>query len=107
MRTTRSHRFGLMVIAAATAVGSCVGDSADVARRAVTQCAPQNAFSYAICVGDNMADVGQLWVGKGPSGPGSVGVNGNTAFVNRTEIQGDLVSYHDFHATTETTIAGN
>lgn len=109
MRMTPSARFKWLAIATSILAPGCSFDPSQPTQGSLapSQCAPQNAFSYAICVCDNMADVGELFVGKGPSGPGSVGVNGNTQFVNRAEIQGDLVSGHTFTAATDTVVAGD
>lgn len=70
-------------------------------------CAPQDAFSYALCVCDDLTDVGELWVGNGPSGRGSVGVNRGTVFANRAEIEGDVVTGGNLIAYTDSWIGGN
>lgn len=70
-------------------------------------CPPGDLFDHALCLCEDMNDVGELSVVEGPSGVGSVGVNGFTRFVNLTRAVGDWVAYAGFEAVTDTEIAGS
>jgi hypothetical protein len=70
-------------------------------------CPPADTFDHALCLCEDMNDVGQLSVVEGPAGVGSVGVNGFTRFVNLTRAVGDWIAYSGFEAVTDTEIAGS
>lgn len=88
---------------AATPGGTATGASGTAPAGA---CAPGDTFSYALCTCDNLVDVGEMWVGDGPSGKGSVGVNGNTVLVNRMDVSGNVFTQGEYHSTTDAHIGG-
>lgn len=61
-------------------------------------CPPPGLFAHAVCVCENLEHVGALFTKPGPSGPGSVGVNGRTALVGYSESSGDWISWQGFGA---------
>jgi hypothetical protein len=70
-------------------------------------CPPSDLFEHALCLCEDMNDVGALSVVEGPAGVGSVGVNGFTRFVNLTRAVGDWIAYGGFDAVTDTEIDGS
>src|SRR6185503_966932 len=88
-------------------LAACVtGGSSDNSAGTGTQqrpatCPPADAFDHALCLCEDMNDVGQLSVVEGPAGVGSVGVNGFTRFVNLTRAVGDWIAYGGFEAATD------
>src|SRR3954469_3928015 len=56
-------------------------------------CAPAGAFSYALCTCQDFTDAGLFIVGRGPSGDGSVGINGRSTLVNADQVAGSWVSF--------------
>jgi len=69
-------------------------------------CAPATAFSYALCTCENLTQVGFLKVGTGPSGDGSVGVNGLSSVANDSQVAGSWVSWQQWTAGTGAHIGG-
>lgn len=69
-------------------------------------CPPQDLFGAALCLCDDFNDVGVLKVYPGPSGPGSVGVNGYTRFINYARVEGDWAAYGGFDAIAAADIDG-
>ena len=59
-------------------------------------CAPPTAFSYALCTCENLTQIGFLKVGTGPSGDGSVGVNGLSSVANDSQVAGSWVSWQQW-----------
>jgi hypothetical protein len=70
-------------------------------------CAPPTAFSYALCTCEDLTQVGFLKVGTGPSGDGSVGVNGLSSVANDSQIAGSWVSWKQWTAGTGAHIGGS
>ena len=70
-------------------------------------CAPPTAFSYALCTCESLTQVGLLNVGTGPSGEGSVGVNGTSTVANASQISGSWVSWMQMTAATGTHVGGS
>jgi hypothetical protein len=70
-------------------------------------CAPTTAFSYALCTCQDLTQIGFLKVGTGPSGDGSVGVDGVSAVANDSQIAGSWVSWGDWRAGTGAHIGGD
>ena len=70
-------------------------------------CPPPDLFDHALCLCDDMNDVGELTVVEGPSGIGAVGVNGFTRFVNLTRAAGDWITWGGFEAVSDTEISGS
>jgi len=61
-------------------------------------CPPTGTFQHSVCICDNLANVGALFAKTGPSGPGSVGVNGRTDLVGYSESSGDWIAWKGFGA---------
>ena len=70
-------------------------------------CAPPTAFSYALCTCEDLTQIGFLKVGTGPSGDGSVGVNGLSSVANDSQIAGSWVSWKQWTAGTGAHIGGS
>jgi hypothetical protein len=88
--TQRRHVLFLLL------VGACSAEQETTLAQAV--CPPGNTFQHSVCVCDNLAQVGALFAKNGPSGTGSVGVNGRTDLVGYSEASGDWISYKGFAA---------
>jgi hypothetical protein len=69
-------------------------------------CAPASTFSYALCVCEDLVQAGQITVGRGPSGDGSVGVNGRTQLANHLDVAGSWVSHGPWQAATGARLGG-
>jgi hypothetical protein len=89
---------------AALGTNSQGGKSSTAKSVKVEGCAPSDTFSYAICTCENLTDVGQLIVGAGPSGSGSIGVNGTARFANHLKVDGSVVITDDLWAATGSNI---
>jgi hypothetical protein len=59
-------------------------------------CPPPGLFAHAVCVCEDLAHVGALFAKPGPSGAGSVGVNGRTDLIGYSESSGDWISWKGF-----------
>ncbi len=59
-------------------------------------CPPQGLFQHAVCACDDLADVGALKIEAGPSGVGSVGVNGKTALASFADVAGTWYAWGGF-----------
>ena len=111
-RMTLSRTLPLLLathwMAAGCIAGGISGSDSDQgsAQRPAT-CPAPDLFDHALCICDDMNDVGELSVVEGPSGVGSVGVNGFTRFVNLTRAVGDWIAYGGFEAVTDTEISGS
>jgi hypothetical protein len=99
---TLTRQLPLLFLAGCIAGGS---DDPGSAQRSAT-CPPPDLFQHALCLCEDMNDVGMLSVVEGPSGIGSVGVNGFTRFVNLTRAVGDWFAYAGFEAVSDTEIGG-
>jgi hypothetical protein len=64
-------------------------------------------FENAVCICEDFNEVGMLTVTEGPGGIGSVGVNGDTRFVNLTRAAGDWIAYSGFEAVSDTEVGGS
>lgn len=118
-RATQSRMFSLSLSTlAALGLGCSGGGSTDTASGALDPgaptrganpglCAPPTAFSYALCTCDDLAQVGVLRVGNGGSGEGSVGVNGNSAVADASEVSGSWVAWKGWTGATGTRIGGS
>jgi len=80
--------FGLLACAEQTNVTSL----------AQAVCPPPGTFQHSVCICENLANVGALFAKTGPSGPGSVGVNGRTDLVGYSESSGDWIAWQGFGA---------
>lgn len=97
-----------LFLLAGCVAGSATDDqgSTGAAKRPAT-CPPADTFDHALCLCEDMNDVGELSVVEGPAGVGSVGINGFTRFVNLTRAVGDWIAYGGFEAVTDTAIDGS
>jgi hypothetical protein len=86
------HQLRLVVLFAASAC------SAEISTLAQAVCPTGGTFEHAVCICDDLANVGALYARSGPSGPGSVGVNGRTDLVGYSESTGDWISWNGFTA---------
>lgn len=93
-------------LAGCVAGGAGDGAPSTGAERRPATCPPGDLFANALCICEDMNDVGELSVVEGPSGIGSVGVNGFTRFVNLTRAVGDWIAYAGFEAVSDTAIGG-
>lgn len=105
---TIRRAFPLLFLAACVpgAISDQGGGDTGNAQRPAT-CPPPDLFASALCLCEDMNDVGELSVVEGPSGVGAVGVNGFTRFVNLTRAAGDWIAYGGFEAVTDTEISGS
>ena len=70
-------------------LGACISSPKTDRVSSAASCPPTGTmFANAVCVCDDLAHVGSLSVLDGPSGPGSVGVNGKTALVSAARATG-------------------
>jgi hypothetical protein len=69
-------------------------------------CPPTGVFEHALCVCEELKDVGVLTVRGGAGGPGSVGVNGAVRMVNASKIEGDFIAYERFGAVQAASVRG-
>ena len=76
-------------------------------RAASAACPPPELFSNALCLCEDLADVGLLTVRGGASGPGSVGVNGKTHLINVTSVDGSFTAYQSFAAVADAHVGQN
>lgn len=65
----------------------------DVARAV---CPAPDLFEHAVCVCDDLTQVGALHVKAGPAGIGSVGVNGKSDLVNQADVVGTWIAWGGF-----------
>jgi hypothetical protein len=65
----------------------------DVARAV---CPPPDLFEHAICVCEDLQQVGDLDIKAGPAGVGSIGVNGFTSLVNDANVVGTWFAWGGF-----------
>jgi hypothetical protein len=79
----------------------------DLTRAAAASCPPPGLFSNALCLCEDLVDVGLLSVRGGAGGPGSVGVNGKTHLVNLTTVDGSFDAYQGFAAVAAAEIGAN
>jgi hypothetical protein len=78
------------------ALVACAEQTTTTVAQAV--CPPPGLFQHAVCVCEDLAHVGALFTKPGPSGAGSVGVNGKTALVGYSQSSGDWISWQGFGA---------
>ena len=106
--TTSRRALPLLFLAACVSGGTSDKDGTDTGEQSrPATCPPPDLFDHALCLCEDMNDVGQLTVVEGPSGVGAVGVNGFTRFVNLTRAAGDWIAYAGFEAVTDTEISGS
>lgn len=86
-----------ITITATLGLAACSG-GAETTSVAQAICPPTGTFEHAVCVCDDLSQVGALFAKAGPSGPGSVGVNGRTDLVGYSESSGDWISWKGFSA---------
>ena len=70
----------------------------DLTRNASAACPPPGLFDRALCLCEDLADVGLMAIRAGAGGPGSVGVNGKTHLVNASLVEGRFDAYQSFSA---------
>jgi hypothetical protein len=75
---------------------ACADSDVTTLQQAV--CPPTGTFQHSVCICENLANVGALFAKTGPSGPGSVGINGRTDLVGYSESSGDWISWKGFSA---------
>lgn len=61
-------------------------------------CPPPALFQHAVCACDDLADLGVLRVRSGPSGVGSVGVDGRSSLASYAEVSGTWYAWGGFRA---------
>jgi hypothetical protein len=105
-RMTLTRRLPILFLAGCVAGGTDDGAPTTGAEKRPAACPPGDLFEHALCICEDMNDVGELSVVEGPSGIGSVGVNGFTRFVNLTRAVGDWIAYAGFEAVSDTAIGG-
>ncbi|HEY5926748.1 MAG TPA: hypothetical protein VIV11_33910 [Kofleriaceae bacterium] len=74
----------------------CDDNTSSTAQHAT--CPPPGTFQHAVCVCEDLEHVGALFAKDGPSGPGSVGINGRTDLVGYSESTGDWIAWEGFAA---------
>lgn len=79
-------------------LSACAGSDDATSTLAQAICPPATTFQHAVCVCEDLAQVGALFAKGGPTGPGSVGVNGRTDLVGYSESSGDWISWQGFKA---------
>jgi len=62
-------------------------------------CPAPDLLEHAVCVCEDLSQVGELYIKEGPAGIGSVGVNGRTRLVATAEAVGDWLAWGGFEAT--------
>lgn len=107
--TLRTFLLGSMTLSlgACVGLGSQTGDEETGTTARPATCPPPDLFDSALCLCEDFDEVGALQIVEGPSGIGSVGVNGFTRWVNQTVAVGDWIAYAGFEAVTDTMLAGS
>jgi hypothetical protein len=88
-------RIRALLLAPVTLVACSSSETTTIAQAV---CPPPGLFEHAVCVCEDLAHVGALFAKPGPSGTGSVGVNGRTDLVGFSESSGDWISWQGFGA---------
>lgn len=83
------------LVAFSFALVACASDERETSV-AQAVCPPTGLFQHAVCVCEDLAHVGALFAKPGPSGLGSVGVNGRTDLVGFSQSSGDWISWQGF-----------
>lgn len=82
------------------AVFALVGCAEETSTKTLAQavCPPPTLFDHGLCVCEDLAHVGELHVEPGPSGVGSIGVNGKTNLVALATSAGTWHAWGGFNA---------
>jgi hypothetical protein len=85
------------ILSLSTSLAACTQNAeprvSDVARAV---CPQPGLFEHAVCVCEDLTQVGDLHVKAGPAGIGSVGVNGRTDLVNEADVVGNWIAWGGF-----------
>jgi hypothetical protein len=80
----------------ATVVTACTHEEPRVADVARAVCPPPNLFEHAVCVCEDLEQIGELRVKPGPAGIGSIAVNGRTTLVSDADVAGSWIAWGGF-----------
>jgi hypothetical protein len=94
----RTALLALTTAACTTMIGSGNGSGTKTLENQVCPGSGSGVFANAVCVCQDLADVGELHVLDGPAGSGSIGVDGKTALVAFAEVAGTWNAWGGFAA---------
>jgi hypothetical protein len=75
---------------------ACAADDGASSQLVQAVCPPTDLAEYAVCICEDLTQVGYLKVSAGPGGPGSVGVNGRTDLIAYAEVEGSWFAWGGF-----------
>lgn len=87
------HRLVLSAVAASQLVACATPEDEWIEDVARAVCPPSEAFDHAMCVCEDLSNVGDLHVVRGPAGVGSIAVNGTSDVVSQVDVIGTWLAY--------------
>lgn len=89
-------RTNLLLLSVGAALTGCTATSTESVNVAKLTCPPPQLLEHAVCVCNDLSQIGELHVAAGPAGVGSVGVNGKTDLVAKADVAGSWTAWGGF-----------